>query len=146
MRKRKCCPSCGARSEKNHAYGCSVHVYSEEEKNEHIKIRKTQMGLKRTVWERDRYICYYCRKDMKESYFQWRNGEIKRSECALTVDHIVPKSKGGTWEYNNLITACRACNYEKGSKRISAPLLRARIAIHNFVDFIFAKIEYIRHY
>jgi 5-methylcytosine-specific restriction endonuclease McrA len=31
-----------------------------------------------------------------------------------TVDHIIPKSKGGTCDPFNLVCACRACNNAKG--------------------------------
>ena len=34
----------------------------------------------------------------------------------LTVDHIVPWSKGGTNEMDNLQTLCRSCNSSKGTK------------------------------
>lgn len=31
-----------------------------------------------------------------------------------TIDHIVPKSKGGSWRLENLVLACRKCNRIKG--------------------------------
>ena len=34
----------------------------------------------------------------------------------LTIDHIVPRSKGGTDEYENLQLLCNACNVLKGNK------------------------------
>lgn len=34
----------------------------------------------------------------------------------LTIDHIIPKCKGGTNERRNLIGCCRKCNVKKGSK------------------------------
>ena len=34
----------------------------------------------------------------------------------LTVDHIIPKSRGGTDSWDNLITACKNCNNKKGNK------------------------------
>ena len=36
----------------------------------------------------------------------------------LTVDHITPVSKGGLWEWSNLVTACNTCNGRKGSKTL----------------------------
>lgn len=48
-----------------------------------------------------RGFCAYC------------NIEIDLHE--MTIDHLVPKSGGGTEELENLIPACPECNYEKGS-------------------------------
>ena len=49
-----------------------------------------------------------------------------RGKCALcgriipkteaTIDHVIPLSKGGTWDRWNLQLACRSCNGEKGDK------------------------------
>jgi predicted restriction endonuclease len=36
------------------------------------------------------------------------------SEENLTLDHIIPKSKGGTDKTTNLICACKECNHDKG--------------------------------
>jgi len=48
------------------------------------------------VYERDRWICVYCTR-----------GHYPRD---LTLDHVVPRSKGGTNDVSNLVTACRSCN------------------------------------
>ena len=40
------------------------------------------------------------------------------SEQDLTVDHVKPVSKGGLWEWSNLVTACNKCNGKKGSKTL----------------------------
>ena len=50
---------------------------------------------------RDDYKCVYC-------------GSSKN----LTVDHVRPKSKGGTDTADNLVTACRPCNQAKGSMHV----------------------------
>ena len=51
------------------------------------------------VFLRDKFICQYCgdRKD-------------------LTFDHLLPKSKGGLTDWNNVVTACSSCNVRKGGK------------------------------
>lgn len=51
--------------------------------------------IKEEVLERDRYICYYCGK------------------FGNTVDHLVPKSKGGEYTHDNLVCACQKCNCKK---------------------------------
>ena len=39
-----------------------------------------------------------------------------RCERATTVDHLRPKSKGGSSLRSNLVPACRSCNHSKGSE------------------------------
>ena len=48
---------------------------------------------------RDGYCCQYC-----------------GSEDATTVDHVLPISKGGTDDSDNLVAACTRCNYSKGNR------------------------------
>jgi len=54
---------------------------------------------KKGLHARDNYTCAYCGKRFKEK--------------DLTVDHIVPRSKGGITSWMNCITACRKCNAYK---------------------------------
>lgn len=55
--------------------------------------------IREAVIKRDNGICYYC-----------------GTSPANTVDHITPLNKGGNNDFANLITACAACNYSKGTK------------------------------
>jgi 5-methylcytosine-specific restriction endonuclease McrA len=55
---------------------------------------------RRNVFLRDNYTCAYCLKQL--------NSE------ELSVDHILPKSRGGKETWSNLITACKNCNCKKG--------------------------------
>lgn len=51
---------------------------------------------------RDAYTCQYC------------HGTPGRSE--LTVDHVLPRSRGGSHGWDNLVTACQTCNHKKGNQ------------------------------
>jgi len=54
---------------------------------------------RRAVFARDSHRCQYC-------------GSTSR----LTVDHVVPKSRGGHSNWENVVTACAPCNTRKGDK------------------------------
>ncbi len=53
------------------------------------------------IW-RDKNICQYCGN--------------KFSIEKLTVDHLVPKSRGGENTWTNLVAACKKCNQKKGCR------------------------------
>lgn len=55
---------------------------------------------RRNILRRDQYCCQYCGK---------RGGE-------LTIDHVMPKSRGGKGVWDNLVTACRTCNLKKKNR------------------------------
>ncbi|MDH5474771.1 MAG: HNH endonuclease [Cyclobacteriaceae bacterium] len=59
---------------------------------------KTVSLTRLNVFKRDSFTCQYCEK--KEH---------------LTLDHVLPKSKGGRSTWNNLVTACSRCNSRKGN-------------------------------
>lgn len=54
------------------------------------------------IYIRDRYICQYCL-----DAFNTRD---------LTLDHVIPKSKGGKSEWTNIVTACKKCNHAKSNR------------------------------
>jgi len=50
--------------------------------------------------------------------FRRDGGECQYCGCRrqLTIDHVVPRSKGGKTSWTNLVTACNRCNVNKGDK------------------------------
>jgi 5-methylcytosine-specific restriction endonuclease McrA len=52
---------------------------------------------RRAVFARDRWTCQYC-----------------GSRSNLTVDHVIPRSKGGGADWENIVAACAPCNRRKG--------------------------------
>lgn len=64
------------------------------------------------IIERDGIACWICGKDTILAEFSTnRNGPMVAS-----LDHIIPSSKGGTHDDDNLKIACRKCNYKRGNK------------------------------
>jgi len=57
---------------------------------------------RRNVLLRDEYRCQYCGQ--------------RFAPTELTCDHVVPRSLGGRSTWENLVTACIACNRKKGSR------------------------------
>jgi 5-methylcytosine-specific restriction endonuclease McrA len=55
---------------------------------------------KREVFRRDKHTCQYC-------------GE---RPIVLTIDHVLPRHRGGTHTWENLVTACPICNRRKGGR------------------------------
>ena len=56
------------------------------------------------------YTCVYCQKSA------FRNG--KPTDIRLEIDHVVPRSKGGSDRVNNLVLACHSCNQNKGNRSV----------------------------
>jgi 5-methylcytosine-specific restriction endonuclease McrA len=57
------------------------------------------------LFARDRYCCQYCGRPQ---------ATLKMRE-SLTRDHVVPLSRGGTNDWNNVVTACSPCNTRKAN-------------------------------
>ena len=53
---------------------------------------------RRAVFARDNWTCQYC-----------------GSRSSLTVDHVVPRSKGGLSSWENIVASCAPCNRRKGN-------------------------------
>jgi len=62
--------------------------------------RKPLSFSKKNILRRDNYKCQYC----------------GAREITLTVDHILPKSRGGKTNWNNMVVACKPCNLKKGNR------------------------------
>ena len=55
---------------------------------------------RRTILARDHYACQYCGKQTRE----------------LTLDHVVPRHLGGKHDWDNVVSACKACNHRKAGR------------------------------
>ena len=87
----------------------------------YINVRRRQeaSGMKRLrIYMRDKFRCQYC-------------GD-KKPASELTLDHILPRSRGGDNSPVNIVTACVACNNRKSDRtpaEARMPLLTSQTAL-----------------
>ena len=65
----------------------------------YIKPKSNPHFTRFNVFLRDKFMCQYC-----------------GSNSELTFDHLLPRSKGGKTDWNNVVTACSSCNVQKGGR------------------------------
>jgi len=73
--------------------------------------RRRAHWSRRGVLVRDQYRCIYC---------GGKPGDIQRGKMLVkadfTIDHILPKSRGGRDTWSNTACACSSCNHRKGDR------------------------------
>lgn len=84
-------------------YDCLAKLHSEYNHHDEIDIKVSRIvipeSLRNRIFDRDGNRCVEC-----------------RSADDLTIDHVIPFSRGGRTEESNLQTLCRTCNSKKGTK------------------------------
>ena len=65
-----------------------------------VPFRKVKLN-RQNIFRRDDYKCVYC-----------------YSKDNLTLDHLIPKCKGGQNSWSNLVTSCGSCNVKKDDKTL----------------------------
>lgn len=64
--------------------------------------RATVRLSRRNIFLRDAYTCQYCGK--------------RSAASQLNLDHVMPRSRGGPTNWENIVCSCRVCNLEKGGR------------------------------
>ena len=72
----------------------------------HVPRRFRRQVTNTFLFARDHYRCQYCGR---------AQNELRHRE-ALTRDHLIPLSRGGTNEWTNVVTACSSCNTRKANR------------------------------
>ncbi|MDH5723147.1 MAG: HNH endonuclease [Alphaproteobacteria bacterium] len=69
---------------------------------EYVQPTRSPAFTRFNVFLRDRWSCQYCGDDFKTH--------------ELTFDHVIPRSRGGRTNWENIVAACRPCNTMKGNR------------------------------
>lgn len=67
-----------------------------------VPYRATLPLTRRAVLARDQSTCAYCGKH--------------GTSQSLSIDHVIPRSRGGAHAWTNVVTACKACNHRKDDR------------------------------
>jgi 5-methylcytosine-specific restriction endonuclease McrA len=78
---------------------------------------------RRNIFKRDHFTCQYCNRQGRSVGVEHRvaatgNGS-RRERLALedlTIDHVIPRSRGGTSTWENCVLACLDCNARKANR------------------------------
>ena len=79
-------------------------------KRPHPRVKLTR----KEIFIRDDYTCQYC--------------GLRGSK--LTIDHVIPRSRGGLHTWDNVVTACQPCNHRKGGKSVAEARMALRMEPH----------------
>jgi 5-methylcytosine-specific restriction endonuclease McrA len=89
----------------------------------YVRVPYVEIALTRkNLLHRDANTCQYCRKSGEE----------------MTLDHVIPRSRGGQDTWENIVVACVRCNVRKGSrtpKEAEMPLLKQPSRPHSSLHF-----------
>lgn len=77
-----------------------------------VPFRRRAPLNRRGIFARDGHRCQYC------------------GAGAESIDHVIPRSKGGEHAWENVVAACRPCNLRKGDRLLDATSMELRRAPH----------------
>ncbi len=93
-------------------------IKTETEINSDPLLRNTDnadMARRRIrIWYRERGCCTYCGNPLDPTLAGPYDPPGPDPHTRVTLDHVIPKSKGGGKGDDNLVLACFACNHTKG--------------------------------
>lgn len=85
-----------------HAASVTLRVPSVVLLSQYVRIHRRSIPMtRRAVMQRYNFTCVYCQK----------RGD--------TLDHVVPRSRGGLHTWTNVVVACRPCNNRKADRLLS---------------------------
>ena len=85
-----------------HSPSCEIRLPSVIALKQFVPLARRPAFTRFNVFLRDRFTCQYCAASFAVE--------------DLTFDHVVPRSRGGHTNWDNVVTACSICNLTKGNR------------------------------
>jgi 5-methylcytosine-specific restriction endonuclease McrA len=82
---------------------------------------------KKNVFVRDNWTCAYC----------------GRTDERLTIDHVIPRSRGGDTSFANCVASCKPCNNKKNNRtpKEAGMALRCKPHTPTIMEFFVIKMK-----
>jgi 5-methylcytosine-specific restriction endonuclease McrA len=87
-----------------------------------VPYKRTAPLSRRAVFARDQGKCQYC------------------GRSAESIDHVIPRSKGGAHEWDNVVACCRRCNTYKGDRLLGNCSLQLRTVPTAPTQYVWVKV------
>lgn len=87
-----------------------------------VPYKRTAPLSRRAVFARDQGKCQYCGKS------------------AESIDHVIPRSKGGAHAWDNVVGCCRKCNTYKGDRFLENTSLKLRTRPTAPTQYVWVKV------
>lgn len=108
-----------------------------------VRRKRRESGKQRFhIFVRDHFRCQYCSLKVGQTHPLLLDVETKRPRTMvvsdLTLDHVLPSSKGGSNDSGNIATCCHPCNQRKGARtpdEARMPLLTTPSALRYGLDW-----------
>lgn len=89
---------------------------------ESVHVRRSRMyssdfdqGItQKTLRKRDGDLCHYCQRRL--DFNRAKHGEV--TGLRANIDHVIPLARGGSHTWENVVLACRDCNFSKGARLV----------------------------
>jgi 5-methylcytosine-specific restriction endonuclease McrA len=75
---------------------------------DYVNVGRALKFAKHNVFLRDDYTCQYCQHGFESS--------------DLTLDHLIPRARGGKTRWDNVVSACEPCNTKKADRMDMEPV------------------------
>lgn len=85
--------------------------------------------IKRKLFKKSDGKCFYCKVQMT------KGSATDHLDTDMTLDHLIPRSMGGSMNPKNLVVCCRGCNAKRGTKNLR------EFAAEHFPWLLYPKVE-----
>lgn len=103
---------------------------------------KWSLNKQLAVYSKTNFRCAYCGKQLN---FEPIKLDCGLTTCEFAIDHVIPKSKGGSNDISNLLPSCKTCNISKGTKSLEEFRFSSTLKDNNIPSFSKLQLSFLKN-